>query len=75
MEKERYKNPVPINERRLLSRKGLAAYLSISADKAVEYGKDAGAVVRIGTRLLFDRLAIDAALNAEREGRTNGKRQ
>lgn len=66
MEKQN-QNPVPINERRLLSKKGLAAYLSISTDKAAEYGTQAGAVVRIGTRVLFDRLIIDAALTAERE--------
>lgn len=44
---------------RLLSIKALMSYLSLGQKRASEFGKEAGAVIKYGTRTLYDRNAID----------------
>lgn len=53
-------------ENRLIDTKALAAYLGIGYNTASAFGKEHGAAVRIGTRLLFDKIMIDKALDAMR---------
>ena len=45
---------------RLLSIKALMSYLSLGQKSAAAFGKEAGAVIKYGTRTLYDREAIDA---------------
>lgn len=56
-------NEISIKEKRLLNVHELCSYLSLGRNKAVEFGKLHNAEKRIGGRLLFDRLVIDAAID------------
>ena len=57
-------------EPRLLSVKELTQYTGLGKTKAREWAESIGAVRKIGTRALYDRQAIDAALDAQKgEGR------
>ena len=51
---------------RLLSIEDLQAYLSLGRASAARFGSEAGAVVRVGTRLLYDRQAVDRLIEKER---------
>ena len=53
-------------ESRLIDTATLAAYLGIGYNTASAFGKEHGAAVRIGTRLLFDKVMIDKALDEMR---------
>lgn len=55
-------------DKRLLTTKDLAEYMSISLGHAREYGKKAGATRWVGRKLLFDRRIIDRALDKLEEG-------
>lgn len=44
---------------RLFDIKGLMQYMSIGRNSAMKIGKDAGAIVRFGRRVLYDREKID----------------
>lgn len=44
---------------RLMGIKGLMAYTSLGRNSALELGKNACAIVRIGKRVLYDRKKID----------------
>lgn len=49
--------------KRLLSVKELAEYTGLGLTRATEYGKELGAVYRIGRRVLYDRKIIDLAID------------
>ena len=51
------------NGKRLLGLKELMSYLSVGKNKAREYGKETGAVVKMGGRTLYDRHIIDMSLD------------
>ena len=53
-------------EPRLLSMAELKAYTGRGRTKAREWAKSIGAVRKIGTRVLYDKRVIDAALDAEK---------
>lgn len=44
---------------RLFDIKDLMQYMSIGRNSAIKIGKDAGAIVRFGRRVLYDREKID----------------
>ncbi len=49
---------------RLLSLPAAAAYLGIGRNNARSFCEEIGAVRRIGSRVMFDKQSIDAALDA-----------
>lgn len=49
---------------RLLGIDALCAYIGMGKNRAATFGKKAKAEVRIGRRVLYDRLAIDQAIDA-----------
>ena len=49
-------------EKRLLGVDELMNYLSLGKNKAMEFGKESGAVVHIGKRTLYDKVMIDRAI-------------
>ena len=49
-------------EKRLLGVDDLMNYLSLGKNKAMEFGKESGAVVHIGKRTLYDKVMIDRAI-------------
>lgn len=51
---------------RLLTIEDLQQYLSLGRASAARFGSEAGAVVRVGKRLLFDRQAVDRLIERER---------
>lgn len=55
------------DQARLLDVSGLAQYCGVGRNKAFQVGKEAGAEVRLGRRLLFDRHAIDRYIDEKRE--------
>lgn len=54
-------------EGRLLGAVELQGYISMGRNGARKLAEDAGAVVKIGNRVLFDRLKIDAYIDHIRE--------
>lgn len=52
------------NEKRMLSIGELADYISMGRTYAARFGREAGARRQIGRRVLYDKKAIDAALDA-----------
>ena len=53
------------NRKRLLDAEELANYVGICTKKAREWGRAIGAERRIGTRALYDRIAVDEAIDAQ----------
>lgn len=53
-------------EPRLLSMKELTIYTGLGKTKAREWAESIGAVKKIGTRALYDKQVIDAALDAQK---------
>lgn len=51
---------------RLLDTEGLMAYIGTGRNTALKFGSDAGAVIRIGRRLLFDKEMVDRAIEQKR---------
>lgn len=51
---------------RLLSIEDLQQYLSLGRASAARFGSKAGAVIRVGKRLLYDRTAVDRLIEKER---------
>ena len=47
---------------RLLSTEMLQAYMSVGRNTALNFAKKAGAEIRIGRRVLYDRTKIDKAI-------------
>ena len=52
-----------LEEKRLLDVKELAEYTGLGLTMAREFGKETGAVYRIGRRVLYDRHIIDRAID------------
>lgn len=57
---------------RLLNLKLLQSYVGLGEKRAAQLGREAGAVVRYGTRVLYDREAVDRYIDTLREGGHNG---
>ena len=55
-----------ISAKRLLGIGELTDYLGVGHCTAADFGKQCGAVVRIGRRVLYDRAVIDQAIEEER---------
>lgn len=53
--------------KRLFSVKELCSYTGLGRSKATSWGKEIGALVRIGRRCLYDREIIERVLNGEKE--------
>lgn len=51
-------------EVRMLDTQALQGYLNMGYNRAVQFGKEAGAARYIGRRLLFDKKIIDQALDS-----------
>ena len=49
----------PVDNIRLLSLSALKSYLSVGDKTARRIGREAGAVIEIGTRKLYDKIVID----------------
>lgn len=56
---------------RLLGKAELQAYLNLGLRSSHNFAETAGAVVRIGNRVLYDRNKIDAYIDAEIEKQYN----
>jgi len=54
-------------QKRLLSSREAAAYLGLGLTSTRRFCDSIGATRRFGSRVLFDRLVIDKALDEERE--------
>ena len=54
-----------VNEKRMLTRQEAANYLGVGLRAAREFCDSCHATRRIGTRVVFDRVAIDRALDME----------
>lgn len=52
-----------IETSRLLDVKQLARYMNVGTLTASRFGKENNAVVRLGSRTLFDKIVIDRALD------------
>lgn len=59
------------NGKRLLDIKELCTYCGIGTCTAREWGKEIGAERRIGRRVLYDRVAVDAAIDRLGSGDTS----
>ncbi len=53
----------PQTEARMLDITGLCVYLGLGRNKALAFGREAGALKRIGRRALYDKKIIDQALD------------
>lgn len=54
-------------EIRLMGLKALMAYTGLGQKRAAQLGREAGAVVRYGARILYDRERIDQYIDRLRE--------
>jgi len=52
---------------RLLSLKDLQSYVGLGEKNAARFGREAGAVVRYGARILYDREAVDRYIDTLKE--------
>lgn len=52
---------------RLLSLKTLQSYVGLGEKRAAQFGREAGAVIKYGTRVLYDREQIDRYIDELRE--------
>ena len=59
------------NGKRLLDVRELCTYCGIGTCTAREWGKEIGAERRIGRRVLYDRMAIDAEIDRMGSGETS----
>ena len=50
---------IPLNEKRLLAIPEFQLYASIGRNNALKLAKESGAEIRIGRRLLIDRVKVD----------------
>ena len=51
------------NVARMLSEKEAQTYIGLKRGKTREFGEKVGAIKRIGRRVLYDRVVLDAALD------------
>lgn len=52
------------NNKRLLNLNELMIYIGIGRNKAIDFGKESGAIVRIGRRVLYDRKKVDEYIDS-----------
>ena len=57
-----------ITDKRMLSEKEAGAYLGLGRGKTREFCNEIKAVMHIGSRVLYDRMVIDAYLNNAQRG-------
>ena len=57
---------------RLIGLKALQSYVGLGEKNAAQLGREAGAVVRYGTRVLYDRTEIDRYIDTLKEASANG---
>lgn len=57
---------------RLIGLKALQSYVGLGEKRAAQLGREAGAVVKYGSRVLYDRERIDQYIDQLREGGNNG---
>lgn len=57
---------------RLIGLKALQSYVGLGEKNAAQLGREAGAVVRYGTRVLYDRTEIDRYIDQMKEASANG---
>ena len=55
------------SDKRMLSRAELCTYVGLGENSAVKFAKEAKAERHIGTRVIYDKKLIDAALDALQE--------
>lgn len=53
-----------INNSRLLNLQDLMVYVGLGRSKAIDFGKESGAIVRIGRRVLYDRERLDKYIDS-----------
>lgn len=56
---------------RLIGIKALQSYVGLGERRAAQFGREAGAVVRYGTRVLYDREAVDRYIDTLKEASAN----
>lgn len=56
-------NRIVFNEKRMLSASEMANYVGLGRDAAREFAESAGALRKYGRRVLFDKAALDKALD------------
>lgn len=57
---------------RLIGLKALQSYVGLGEKNAARFGREAGAVVRYGTRVLYDRETIDRYIDSLKEEQAHG---
>ena len=57
---------------RLIDLKTLHSYVGLGEKNAARFGREAGAVVRYGTRVLYDRETIDRYIDSLKEEQAHG---
>ena len=57
---------------RLIDLKTLQVYTGLGEKRAAQLGREAGAVVRYGTRVLYDRTEIDRYIDQMKEEQAHG---
>lgn len=57
---------------RLIDLKALQVYTGLGEKRAAQLGREAGAVVRYGTRVLYDRETIDRYIDSLKEEQAHG---
>ena len=55
--------------KRLLTAKEMIEYTGLGRNRATDWGKEIGVAVRIGGRVMFDRVTVDKAITEILEGR------
>lgn len=58
---------------RLIGLKALQSYVGLGEKNAAQLGREAGAVVRYGARILYDREAVDRYIDTLKEASANGR--
>lgn len=59
---------IEFSEKRMLSTSEMANYVGLGRDAAREFAENAGALRKYGRRVLFDRKALDKALDDMPQG-------
>ena len=57
---------------RLINLKTLQSYVGLGEKRAAQLGREAGAVVRYGARILYDREAVDRYIDTLKEEQAHG---
>ncbi len=61
---------IRLDEKRCLTIKEFQIYFSIGRNNALKLARQSGAVIRIGKKMLVDRVAFDRWLDEQRNGQT-----